>query len=87
MEAPRVCSAVCLEKGFIFYPKRTGLLTLSIINVGLINVGLLLILISLMGLKGAAIAFAISMAVKFLLTWFVAHLRHPMPWFDFRFTV
>lgn len=72
---------------YIFYSKRTGLLSLSTITAGLINVGLLLLLISLMGLKGAAIAFAISMAVKFLLTWFVAHLRHPMPWFDFRFTV
>ena len=72
---------------YIFYSKRTGLLSLSTITAGLINVGLLLLLISLMGLKGAAIAFASSMAIKFLLTWFVANLRHPMPWFDFRFSV
>ena len=69
---------------YIFYSKRTGLLSLSTITSGLINVGLLLVLISLMGLKGAAVAFAVSMALKFLLTWFVAHLRHPMPWFEFR---
>ena len=72
---------------YIFYSKRTGLLSFSTITSGLINVGLLMILISFMGLKGAAIAFAISMAIKFVLTWYVAQLRHPMPWFDFRFTV
>ena len=69
---------------YIFYSKRTGLLSLSTITAGLINVGLLIVLISFIGLKGAAIAFAISMGIKFLLTWYVAQLRHPMPWFDFR---
>lgn len=72
---------------YIFYSKRTGLLSLSTITAGLINVGLLIILISFMGLKGAAIAFSISMAIKFILTWYVAQLRHPMPWFDFRSSV
>ena len=70
-----------------FYSKRTGLLSFSTIISGLINVGLLMVLISFMGLKGAAIAFAISMAIKFLLTWYVAQLRHPMPWFDLRASV
>ncbi|MDO8775999.1 MAG: oligosaccharide flippase family protein [Burkholderiaceae bacterium] len=69
---------------YIFYSKRTGFLSVATITSGLVNVGLLILLISLIGLKGAAIAFAISMALKFLLTWFVAQLRHPMPWFHFR---
>ena len=68
---------------YIFYSKRTGLLSLSTIISGLIHVSLLIALVSLIGLKGAAIAFAISMALKFLMTWFVAQLRHPMPWFNF----
>jgi O-antigen/teichoic acid export membrane protein len=72
---------------YIFFSKRTGLLSVATITSGLINVGLLLLLISFMGIKGAAIAFAISMACKFLLTWYVAQLRHPMPWFDFRLSV
>ena len=72
---------------YIFYSKRTGLLSLSTMTAGLVNVGLLMVLVSSMGLKGAAIAFAISMGIKFLLTWYVAHLRHPMPWFDFRSSV
>ncbi len=68
---------------YIFYSKRTALLSASTIVTGLINLGLLLILINFMGLRGAAIAYALSMALKFLITWFVAHLRHPMPWFNF----
>lgn len=72
---------------YIFYSKRTALLSLSTITAGVINVGLLLALISLMGLKGAAIAYAISTALKFLLTWFIAHLRHPMPWFESRSSI
>lgn len=66
---------------FAFYSKRTGLLSLATITSGLINFLLLVLLIRLYGLKGAAIAFSISMAIRFLLTWRVAYLRHPMPWF------
>ncbi|MGV8804898.1 MAG: lipopolysaccharide biosynthesis protein [Polaromonas sp.] len=72
---------------YIFYSKRTGFLSVATITSGLMNVGLLILLINLMGLKGAAIAFVISMALKFLLTWLVAQLCHPMPWFDFRSSV
>jgi O-antigen/teichoic acid export membrane protein len=72
---------------YIFYSKRTGLLSLSTITAGLINVGLLMVLLSLLGLKGAAIAYAASMGIKFLLTWYIAQLRHAMPWFDFRFSI
>jgi O-antigen/teichoic acid export membrane protein len=72
-----------MATAYIFYSKRTGLLSLSTMTSGLINVGLLMFLISFMGLMGAAVAFAISMAVKFLLTWRIANLRHPMPWFAF----
>ena len=71
---------------YIFYSKRTGLLSLTTITSGLINVGLLMVLISIYGVQGAAIAYAISQGVKFLLTWLVAQYRHPMPWFDFRST-
>lgn len=69
---------------YVFYSKKTGLLSLSTITSGIINVVLLMVLISFFGLQGAAIAFAISMGFKFLLTWLVAQYRYPMPWFDFR---
>jgi O-antigen/teichoic acid export membrane protein len=66
---------------FAFYSKRTGFLSLVTITSGLINVLLLLMLIKLLGLEGAAIAYSISMAIRFLLTWWVAQRCHPMPWF------
>ncbi len=69
---------------YVFYSKRTGLLSLATITSGLINVALLVVLVRLLGLKGAAIAFSISMGIRFLLTWWVAQRRHPMPWFNFK---
>ncbi|MEH6588496.1 MAG: oligosaccharide flippase family protein [Halioglobus sp.] len=68
---------------YVFYSKRTGLLSLASIVSGFLHVALLFYMISLIGLEGAAIAFAMSMALRFMLTWWVAQLRHPMPWFSF----
>lgn len=69
---------------YIFYSKRTGLLSLATIASGIINVTLLFILIGTFGLEGAAYSFCIAMAIRFLLTWLVAQKRHPMPWFNLR---
>ena len=69
---------------YVFFSKRTGLLSLATISSGLINVFLLLVLIEKLGLEGAAYAFCSAMAIRFLLTWWVAQKRHPMPWFNFR---
>ncbi|MBT8527042.1 oligosaccharide flippase family protein [Polynucleobacter paneuropaeus] len=68
---------------YIFFSKRTGLLSLSTVGSGLVNILLLLLLTSYIGLKGAAIAFAIAMGMKFIFTWYIASKRHPMPWFNF----
>lgn len=67
---------------YIFYSKKTGLLSLVTIGSGVLNVVLLVVLIKVLGLTGAAIAFALSMALRFLLTWLVAYKRHRMPWFQ-----
>jgi O-antigen/teichoic acid export membrane protein len=69
---------------YIFYSKRTWLLSLATITSGLINVVLLVALVRLWGIYGAAVAFCASMAVRFLLTWWAAQACHPMPWFSFR---
>jgi O-antigen/teichoic acid export membrane protein len=69
---------------YIFYSKRTGLLSLSTILSGLINLAFLYVLIPLFGLVGASIAFALAAAFRFALTWIVAQRRHPMPWFPTR---
>ena len=68
---------------YTFYARKTGLLSLCTIVSGLLNIGLLILLIEMFGLVGAGMAFAISMAARFLLTWFVAQKCHPMPWFHF----
>src|SRR5690606_8993186 len=78
------CGMYFMVTNYIFYSKRTGLLSLATISSGLLNVGLLVVLIEPLGLTGAAQAFCIAMAVRFLLTWIVAQKRHPMPWFDFK---
>lgn len=69
---------------YIFYSKRTWLLSLSTVVSGLINVLLLVALVRIWGIYGAAVAFCVSMAVRFLLTWWAAQVCHPMPWFSFR---
>ena len=69
---------------YIFYSKRTALLSLSTIIAGLVNIGLLFALIEMMGLKGAAVAYAVAMGFKFVMTWFIANISHPMPWFNLK---
>lgn len=68
---------------YIFYSKRTGLLSVASISSGILNLVLLVVLIRAFGLEGAAFAFAISMGMRFVLTWWIAQKRHPMPWFSF----
>jgi len=69
---------------YIFFSKRTGLLSLATIASGLFNVVLLFLLIDKFGLEGAAYAFCIAMATRFVLSWYVAQKRHPMPWFELK---
>lgn len=69
---------------YIFFSKRTGLLSLVTIFSGLLNLILLLLLIKNFGLQGAAYAFSIAMALRFFLTWGVAQKRHSMPWFTLK---
>ncbi len=68
---------------YIYYSKKTSILSWVTIVSGCLNVGLLLIFIKLYGMQGAAIAFALSMLVRFLLTWIAAQSKHPMPWLYF----
>ncbi len=66
---------------YIFYSKRTGLLSVVTITSGLINVLLLVLMIPLYGIEGAAWAFCAAMALRFIFSWWVAQKRLPMPWF------
>ncbi|MFB9846393.1 lipopolysaccharide biosynthesis protein [Oceanisphaera arctica] len=68
---------------YIFFSKRTGMLSVASMGSGVLNLVLLIVLVRNFDLQGAAIAFALSMGVRFMLTWLIAHKRHPMPWFSF----
>lgn len=66
---------------YIFYSRRTGALAVITAVSGVVNVLLLLVLVKPLGLQGAAMAFSLSMGLRFGLTWWVAQRQHPMPWF------
>ncbi|MCC2597551.1 oligosaccharide flippase family protein [Pusillimonas sp. MFBS29] len=68
---------------YIFFSKQTGLLSIATFISGIINLFLLIVLVSYFGLTGAAVAFCVAMAIRFLFTWWAAHKRYPMPWFNF----
>jgi O-antigen/teichoic acid export membrane protein len=68
---------------YIFFSKRTGLLSAVSLFCGFINFILLIFLIKNNGIVGAAYAFCFSMGLRFLLTWYVAQRRHEMPWCSF----
>ncbi len=65
---------------YIFYSKRTGALAATTLVSGMINVLVMVMLTGFLGVKGAAIAFAFALFLRFLMTWAVAARRHPMPW-------
>jgi len=68
---------------YIFYSRRTGLLSLTTICSGILNVALLFLFIRFFGVTGAPIAFCIAMCFRFIVTWVVAQKQYPMPWFSF----
>lgn len=71
--------------GYIFYTKKTSVLSLITIASGGVNLVGLLVGIELFGLRGVAIAFAVAMACQFTLSWFFAAKVHPMPWLNIFF--
>ena len=68
---------------YIYFSKQTSILSWVTIVSGFLNVCLLILFIKIYGIQGAAIAFSISMLVRFFLTWMAAQAKHPMPWLYF----
>ncbi|WP_338891545.1 lipopolysaccharide biosynthesis protein [Aeromonas rivipollensis] len=65
---------------YLFYEKRTGVLSVLTIFSGLVNIVALLYLIPIKGIEGAAIAYSISMLVRFLGTWFLVSMYSSISW-------
>ncbi|MGN5130884.1 lipopolysaccharide biosynthesis protein [Aeromonas hydrophila] len=69
---------------YIFYARKTGILSLITITSGILHLLLLLIMVSAYGLIGAAWAFVIAKMVQFLATWLLANYLMSMSLFDIR---
>ena len=65
---------------YLFFARRTGQLATVTVLTGALNVALLLWLVPREGLRGAGMAFAAAMAVRFIATWALAQRARPMPW-------
>lgn len=65
---------------YVFYSKKTGYLSLVTIGSGIINVLITLTLVESYGIKGAAMAFALSKLIQFILTWLLSMRCVRMPW-------
>ena len=89
-DAAELIGWVILAKGFhggylmvtnyLFYAKRTGVLSSITITTGLLNVILLFVFINQFGLMGAVWAYCISQLIQWLATWVVANRIIKMPW-------
>jgi O-antigen/teichoic acid export membrane protein len=66
---------------YIFYSRRTGLLSALTISVGVMTVALSYFLINAYGIKGAAIGFLVGQASLFFGAWILSNYCVPMPWF------
>lgn len=69
---------------YIFYSKRTGVLSGITLASSLLAIALSFLLIRPLGITGAAITFTITRFTMFALTWLVAAKLVPMPWLQFK---
>ena len=72
---------------YIFYAKKTIALSIITVSTAVVHIILLLCLIPTLGVQGAAFAFALSMFIRFVITWFKAAKSVSMPWLIFRYKV
>lgn len=67
---------------YVFYSRRTGMLSVLTVVIGIITLCLSWYLINAHGVKGAAIGFMLGQASLFLGTWILSNYCVPMPWFN-----
>ena len=69
---------------YIIFSRKTGILSLITLISGAVNFCLLLAFVKGLGAVGAAYAFCLSMGLKFVLSWYFANKKIPMPWLSRR---
>ncbi len=67
--------------GYILYSKKTKYLSQISVFSGSMNLILIYPFINQFGIKGAALAYAISSMISFFLSWYRANRMYPMPWY------
>lgn len=65
---------------YLFYAKRTGRLSVITISCGVFNIALLLYLMQINGIVGVAIAFSVSMLLRFIATWILVLKLNIVSW-------
>ncbi|MEM6485077.1 MAG: oligosaccharide flippase family protein [Pseudomonadota bacterium] len=69
-----------LVTNYLFYTRRTGTLSALTLLAGIVNLIFLFPLVNHFGVTGAAMAFAGTMVLRFLLTFAAAQRVYPLPW-------
>ena len=66
---------------YLFYAKKTYLLSIITIFTGALNIVLVISFLDMFGIIGAAYSLTITMTIQWLLTWWLANKVIKMPWF------
>lgn len=70
--------------GYLFFHKKTHILSVLTVAIGLLSFTLNFFSISKFGLSGAVAVYALTWFLFFTSAWVMANRIHPMPWFFFR---
>lgn len=70
--------------GYIFFHKKTHILSVLTVFTGLLSFTLNFFSISIFGLPGAVAVYVFTWFLFFIGAWIMANRIHPMPWFTFR---
>ena len=69
--------------GYIFFHKKTHILSVLTVAIGLLSFALNFFSIKKFGLSGAVAVYAFTWFLFFTSAWFMANRIYPMPWFSF----
>lgn len=65
---------------YLFYAKKTGMLSIVTVTCGVFNIILMLCLIKTNGIVGVAMAFSLSMGIRFIATWWLVSRLKLVTW-------
>ena len=66
---------------YMFYLKKTLLLSIVTISIAIFNIFCSYFLISEYGILGASISMCVSYFILFIVVWLIVYYKYPLPWF------